>query len=56
MDKAQIYFCKYYYDDDVMRIMVHFNENTLKGISSAVDVELPFKDIIIGAAEDFFGW
>jgi hypothetical protein len=55
MDKAQIYFCKYYNDDE-MRILVHFNENTLKGISSAVDLELPFKDIIKGAPEDFFGW
>lgn len=55
MGKAQIYFCKYYNDDE-MRIMVHFNENTLKGISSTVDLELPFKDIIKGAPEDFFGW
>lgn len=55
MDKAQIYFCKYYNDDE-MRIIVHFNENTIKGISSALDVELPFKDIIKGAPEDFFGW
>lgn len=55
MDKSQIYFCKYYNDDE-MRIIVHFNENTIKGISSALDVELPFKDIIKGAPEDFFGW
>lgn len=55
MDKGQIYFSKYYLEDE-MKIEVHFNVNPLKGTSYTMDSEVLFKDIIKGAPEDFFGW
>jgi hypothetical protein len=55
MDKGQIYFSKYYLEDE-MKIEVHFNVNALKGASYTMDSKVLFKDIIKGAPEDFFGW
>lgn len=55
MDKGEMYFSKYSYEDE-MRIVIDFHGNTFKGIENTMESEVLFKDIIKEAPEDFFGW
>lgn len=56
MNNALLYFMDSYPSSNGVRISVSFKPNTLKGTSDELYSEVPFKEIISGAPEDFFGW